>query len=188
MLSRDQAIHLLNAQGRGATWSKHCFAVANSASRLGRLLEGHRVVDLQFLWSAALLHDIGRYVTHDPIMHGVEGYHLLIRLGYEEEAYVCASHILFGLDAAEAEQFGLPAHDFFPRTIEERLVPLVDFLIEGDRPTSLDHRFASLRKRNVRNDLFLDRLDRAHKTAKSFLIQLNQEVGESVEEFLFSQG
>jgi predicted hydrolase (HD superfamily) len=87
MPSRQESINLLDEYGQGAAWTRHC---------------------LPFLWSAALLHDIGRHVTHDPILHGVEGYKLLSKLAHEKEAHVCASHILYGLSAAEAVHVGLP--------------------------------------------------------------------------------
>ena len=184
MLSRDESIGLLTEYGKGAAWVKHCFAVADSASRLGHVIESRYAIDHHYLWSAALLHDIGRCVTHDPIKHGVEGYNLLMKLGHNIEASVCISHILFGLEASEAVQFGLPAHDFILRTIEERLVPLVDLLIEGDHPTTLDSRFSSLRKRYVENGFIMDRLDRAQQTAMSFMIQISEEIGESVEKVI----
>jgi hypothetical protein len=117
-------------------------------------------------------------------MHGVEGHHLLMKLGHNREAFVCVSHILFGLDASEAPQFGLPAHDFTPRTIEEHLVTLVDLMMEGVQPTSLDYRFASLRKRYAKNSFLMDRLDRAQQTAMSFMIKLSEEIGESVEKVI----
>lgn len=186
MLSRDASMRLLAEYGKRAAWVKHCIAVADLASRLGYALESRYAIDWHYLCSAALLHDIGRCVTHDPIMHGVEGHNLLMKLGHEEEAFVCASHILFGLDSLEAAQFGLPAHDFIPRTIEERLVPLVDFMIEGDQPTTLDHRFSSLRKRNAENAFFMDRLDRAQKAAISFMTQISEQIGESIEKVLTS--
>jgi hypothetical protein len=53
-------------------------------------------------------------MTHDPLLHGVEGYKLLSILGHEKEAYICASHILFGLSASEAIHIGLPDHDCPP--------------------------------------------------------------------------
>ena len=117
-------------------------------------------------------------------MHGVEGYNLLMKLGHNREASVCVSHILFGLEASEALQFGLPAHDFIPRTIEERIVTLVDLMIEGDQPTTLDRRFSSLRKRYVENGFLMDRLDRAQQTAMSFMIQISEKIGESVEKVI----
>ncbi len=187
-LSHDEATGIMSAYGRGAAWTRHCFAVADAAARVGAALKCHCAIDQDFLWSAALLHDIGRCVTHDPIGHGVAGYDLLTRLGYESEAYVCASHILFGLEACEAARFGLPARDFVPRTIEERLVPLIDYLIEFDKPTTLDRRFSSLCRRNADNEFFLSRLDRARERAEVFMLQLNAEIGEPIEGIIASQG
>ncbi|MBW1648508.1 MAG: HDIG domain-containing protein [Deltaproteobacteria bacterium] len=187
MLSRQEAIALLSKYARGADWTKHCLAVAEATIKVGHVLAKNRSIDCSFIWSAALLHDIGRYMTHDPLLHGVEGYKLLSMLGHEKEAYVCASHILFGLNAAEARQLGLPNHDFLPRTIEEKLVPLVDYLIEYDQPTTLDRRFSSLRERNCGNTFFVDRLDRAQEIARTFMLQIEDEIGESVERIVAYQ-
>jgi putative nucleotidyltransferase with HDIG domain len=180
MLSRDEATALMIEYGEGLPWTRHCHAVADAAQAVGALLADHHMIDVDSLWSTALLHDIGRYATHDPIMHGVEGYNLLMGLGHEDAAFVCASHIVFGLRANEAAQFGLPSRDFVPRTSMERIVPLVDFLLEGERPTTLEVRFASLRQRNAGNDPFLEMLDRAYSKATSFLAELDSEIGHSV--------
>ncbi len=181
MLTRKESMGLLAEYGREAGWTRHCFAVAEAAARVGDVLAKNRPIGRSFLWSAALLHDIGRYRTHDPLLHGVEGYKLLSKLGFQNEAHVCASHILFGLNAAEASKLGLPARDFFPRTIEEKLVPLVDYLMEYDRPTTLVRRFSSLRKRNDGNAPFLNGLDRAQESARRFMTQIEEIIGESVE-------
>ena len=188
MLTPDKASALLAEYGEGAAWTQHCVAVADAAVRVGARLGPQQAaeVDLEALWSAALLHDIGRYVTHHPILHGLEGYALLMDLGHEEEAYVCASHILFGLHADEAEHFGMPACDFLPRTTAERLVPLVDYLIEVDTPTTLNRRFASLRERNAENAFFLARLDRAQAAARTFMDELEANMGQSVESIVAS--
>jgi uncharacterized protein len=187
MLTRKESITLLAEYGREAHWTKHCFAVADAAAKVGEIVAKKRPIDCSFLWSAALLHDIGRYRTHDPLLHGVEGYKLLSMLNYEKEAYVCASHILFGLNAAEAVHLDLPACDFVPRTIEEKLVPLVDYLIEYDQPTTLDQRFSSLRERNGGNSYFMNRLDRAQESARLFIMQIEEEIGESVERIIKDQ-
>lgn len=187
MLSRQESIDLLSKYGRGADWVKHCLAVAHAAAKIGHVLAKNRSIDCSFLWSAALLHDIGRYMTHDPLFHGVEGYRLMSMLGHEKEAFVCASHILFGLNAAEAVQLGLPDRDFVPCTIEEKLVPLIDYLIEYDQPTTLDRRFSSLRERNCGNTFFLDRLGCAQKKARIFMLQIEDEIGESVERIVACQ-
>ncbi len=187
MITRKDSMGLLAEFGREAGWTRHCFVVADAAARVGDVVAKNRPIDHSFLWSAALLHDIGRYSTHDPLLHGVEGYKLLSKLRHEREAYVCASHILFGLNASEASQLGLPARDFVPRSIEEKLVALVDYLIEYDKPTTLERRFSSLRDRNADNSFFLSRLDRAQQAARRFMTQVEEATGESVEEVVARQ-
>ena len=184
MLGRQNAIDILHEHGRGAAWTGHCFAVAEAAAAIGAFLASQRSIDMAFLWSASLLHDIGRHVTHDPVLHGIEGYKLLSEIGHAEEARVCASHILFGLRAEEAVRFGLPERDFIPRTVEEQLVALVDLLIEFDRPTTLERRFASLRRRNGGNSFFLERLDRAYASAASVKAQIEDDAGEALEQLI----
>lgn len=186
-LTCKESLRLLAEFGREASWTVHCFAVAEAAVRIGDVVARNRPIDCSFLWSTALLHDIGRCITHDPLLHGVEGYNLLSMLKYEKEAYVCAAHILFGLNASEASQLGLPNCDFVPRTIEEKLVPLVDYLIEYDQPTTLDRRFSSLRKRNNGNTFFLTGLDRAQESARQFMKEIEEEISESVERIVACQ-
>jgi uncharacterized protein len=187
MLARQQAIQILAASGPEAQWTRHCHAVADAALRIGCALAAYRAVDLDFLWSAALLHDVGRHVTHDPVLHGAAGYRHLSALGYHAEAHICAAHILFGLNANEAEQVGLPGRDFEPRTVEARLVSLADLLMEFDRPTTLEQRFASLRRRNADSAFFLERLHRAFRKASAFKMQIEQETGQSIERILAAQ-
>ena len=184
MISREESITLLSLYAGGASWSRHCFAVAEAAATVGTTLAARREVNAEFLWSAALLHDIGRHFTHDPVGHGVAGYHLLVRLGHEREAFVCAAHVLFGLDASEARLVGLPDRDFIPLTIEERIVSLVDLLIENDQPTILARRIASLRQRNAGNDFFLSRLERACNRAESTMSEFNGCLDEPVEQIV----
>jgi uncharacterized protein len=181
-LSYDQSIELLKRYADGSSWMNHCIAVSELSTCFANIFKSGYTVNTEFIRSASLLHDIGRYKTHDPIQHGVEGYRLLMSLGYEREAFICASHILFGLKSSEAVQYGLPERDFIPGSFEEKLIPLVDFLVEHDRPVSLTKRFSLLKNRNKNNKMFLSRLERAENTAKSFMEQLNQEFQCSMEE------
>jgi len=101
-MTYEKALEILNEYGGGSAWTQHCLAVSNMAMHLSEVLTQKFVINIEFLRCASLLHDIGRYVSHDPIMHGVEGYNLLKTLNYKEEAFVCASHILYGLSRNEA--------------------------------------------------------------------------------------
>jgi uncharacterized protein len=181
MLFYEEALTLLNSYGRDAAWIRHCRAVARVAERLSGALAPHNCLDTEFLRVGALLHDIGRYKTHDPVMHGVEGYHLLMGLGHEREAFVCASHVFCGMPRAEAMRYGLPEQDFLPRTLEERLVPLIDSVVELDRPTTLEHRMRSIYRRYEGNGPFLARMTQAAATAEGLLLGLKDEFGISLE-------
>jgi len=182
LCSYQGAYSLLNKYGRGASWIKHCLAVSSLATYLSNIFISRYPVNIEFVRTASLLHDIGRFKTHDPILHGVEGYKLLSELGYEAEAFMCASHILFGLNSSEALQYSLPRNDFIPTSFEERLIPLVDFSVEHDRPVLLRERFEHLRHRNGNNNDFLSKLDKAEQKAESLMNQLNDEFNISIEE------
>jgi len=79
-MTYEKALEILNEYGGGSVWTQHCLAVSNMAMHLSEVLTQKFVINIEFLHCASLLHDIGRYVSHDPIMHGVEGYKLLISL------------------------------------------------------------------------------------------------------------
>jgi uncharacterized protein len=189
--SYEEAKAILNKYGNGAPWIKHCLAVSSLATYLSNIFAARHPVNIEFVRTAALLHDIGRFKTHHPIMHGVEGHNLLTELGYANEAFICASHILYGLSSAEAAEYGLPRNDFIPISFEDRLIPLVDFLIEHDRPVLLRERFEHLRHRNINNNEFLSRLDKAEQKAETLMNQLNSQFNISIESLsisFFSQG
>lgn len=182
MLTHEEARSLLYGYAGDASWIRHCTAVSRVAARVGALMTTKCELDLEYLTVGALLHDIGRYKTHDPIMHGVEGYRLLTELGHHREAFICASHLLCGITRDEAVRFGLPDRDFLPRRMEQRLVPMIDSLVEFDRPTTLEQRVLSIYRRYHGNAWFLDRMRRAAETARGFLDELNREYGISLEQ------
>ena len=181
-----EAVNLMSRCGNGAPWIKHCTAVSRFATYLSNIFAARYAINIEFIRTASLLHDIGRYKTHDPILHGVEGYRLLSGLGYLSEAFVCASHVFYGLTSDEALTYGLPEQDFIPRSFEERLIPLVDFLVEHDRAVSLDRRFQTLRLKNRLNRDFLLRLEGAEEKARTFMNQLNSEFNISMEQLAVS--
>ncbi len=182
MLPYDGALRLLYDYGRDAAWTRHCLAVSRVAKRVGDVVAPRYALDTEYLTTGALLHDIGRYKTHDPVMHGVEGYRLLKSLGHHREAFICASHVLCGMPCAEAVRYGLPPQDFLPTTIEERLIPVIDAMVELDRPTTFELRCESIARRYQDNERFLRRFAVAAATAKEFLDQIDADFGISLEQ------
>jgi uncharacterized protein len=105
--------------------------VAAVAVRLAGVLRdrGHEV-DVELVEVGALLHDLGRARTHG-IDHGVVGGEMARGLGLPEALVrVIERHIGAGIPAEEAAAQGLPARDFLPVTLEERLVAYADKLTD----------------------------------------------------------
>lgn len=95
-------------------------------------------MDRQFVEEAAMLHDIGIFLTDAPGIecHGVEPYILHGRLGaelmrsegYPRHARVCERHTGAGITIKEieAQHLPLPHQDFLPETLEEKVVCYAD--------------------------------------------------------------
>ncbi|MDD2961250.1 MAG: HD domain-containing protein [Muribaculaceae bacterium] len=95
-------------------------------------------IDKDFVYEAAMLHDIGIYQTNAPsiycfgsepyLCHGIIGAKLLRAEGLNRHALVCERHIGAGLTAAEIKEQSLPLPmvDYLPQTIEEKLVCYAD--------------------------------------------------------------
>lgn len=94
-------------------------------------------VDKQRVIAGALLHDIGRSITQD-IRHATVGADLLRRDGWDERVVLMVErHTGAGIDLAEATALGLPARDYTPQTLEEKIVAHADNLFSGERRITL---------------------------------------------------
>lgn len=94
--------------------------------------------DLAFIEEAALLHDIGIFLTNAPdlycfgdfpyLAHGYLGSELLSSLGYPEHGLVCERHTGVGLSREEIieKKLPLPHRDFLPETVEEQIIAFAD--------------------------------------------------------------
>lgn len=103
-------------------------------------------IDREFVWNAAMLHDIGIFRCNAPsihchgnepyIRHGIIGGELMRSLGLPDIARVCERHTGSGLSAKEIIEEGLPLphQDFLPETLEEKLICYADkfFSKSGD--------------------------------------------------------
>jgi uncharacterized protein len=133
----------------------------------GRLVAGRalaaaaRVValqpDLGFIRSAAMLHDIGIFLTDSPgldchgsepyIRHGVLGREILDALGYPRHGLVCERHVGVGISAADIRRFNLPLpeRDMLPVSIEEEIICYADkFFSKNGGGASLEKTVAEI--------------------------------------------
>lgn len=102
--------------------------------------------DLDFVYEAAMLHDIGVVRCNAPsihchgtqpyICHGIIGADMLRTVGLPRHALVCERHTGAGLTAADIMRQGLPLphRDFLPESVEEKAICYADkfFSKSGD--------------------------------------------------------
>ena len=138
MFGRKEALRALQEAGCSREVIQHCLAVERISLRFARRIRanGHKL-DLRPVSLGALLHDIGRARTHG-IRHGVEGAKILRGLGLSKFARFAERHLGAGIPAGEARELGLPARDFMPRTLEEKVVTYADKLAMGHRTASYE--------------------------------------------------
>jgi uncharacterized protein len=98
----------------------------------------HLAPDLAFVESAALLHDIGIFLTDSPILdchgcepyirHGILGREILDALGLPRHGLVCERHVGAGVSAEDILRFNLPLppRDMRPVTVEEQIICYAD--------------------------------------------------------------
>lgn len=105
-------------------------------------------IDRQFVWDAAMLHDIGVVECNAPaihchgplpyIQHGVAGAAILKKEGLDTKyCRVCERHTGSGITAAEIRENGtdLPEKDYLPETLEEKLICFSDkFFSKSSHP------------------------------------------------------
>ena len=95
-------------------------------------------LDRPFLEEAALLHDIGVFLTDAPgihchgshpyICHGYLGSELMRQEGYPRHALVCERHTGAGisLQAIQAQKLPIPLREMVPVSLEEQVICFAD--------------------------------------------------------------
>ena len=127
----------------------HSKLVARKAREIARRVpELHP--DLEFIEQAAMLHDIGIFLTCAPrlgcdgdkdyICHGYLGRELLDKERLPRHALVCERHTGVGLTLADIERqnLPLPKRDMVPISIEEQIICFADKFF-SKKPEKLEH-------------------------------------------------
>lgn len=125
---------------------RHCIQILKEAGCSNELIEHCKVVrdvavkiaykanaNIRLVETGALLHDIGRAKTHG-LFHAIEGATIARERNLPEEvALIIERHIGAGLPREIAQSLGLPAKDFVPQTLEEKIVCHADNLIDDNK-------------------------------------------------------
>lgn len=116
---------------------KHSTSVADKAVSLSRR-HPELQLDEDFLYEAAMLHDIGIIKTNAPeiycfgdkpyICHGYLGAEMLRGLDYDRHALVCERHTGAGIskEDVKSRNLPLPLRDFMPLSKEEITICFAD--------------------------------------------------------------
>jgi uncharacterized protein len=116
---------------------EHSFCVADKSLYIAQM---HPEMNLnkQFIYEAAILHDIGIFKTNAPdiycfgeypyICHGYLGSELLKKEGLPLHALVCERHTGVGLSRERivANALPVPERDMLPVSLEEKLICFAD--------------------------------------------------------------
>ncbi len=138
--TRSKTFQILVAHGK---------QVANKALAAARRVPGLQP-DLEFIDTAAMLHDIGIFLTHSPsfgcygkhpyVCHGILGSELLKEKGHPELALVCERHVGAGIRIEDIQRHNLPLpnRDLIPVSIEEQIICYADkfFSKNGNGPVA----------------------------------------------------
>jgi len=131
----EDCIALLRRAGCSDDVVAHCRAVRDLA-----LAYADGIADRDLIEAGALLHDIGRGVTHD-LHHAEAGGAICRAFGLDERIErIVERHIGAGLTADECSLLGLIPRDCMPATLEEKIVAHADNLVKGTRAITMEER------------------------------------------------
>ena len=159
--SPERCVELLKENGCSKAVINHCKAVRDVAVKIAEKTNA----DVTLVEAGALLHDIGRSKTHG-ILHAVEGGRIAKKLGLPNSIVnIIERHIGAGLPKEEAKKLGLPAKDYIPEALEEKIVCHADSLIND------------CRRQNVEKEIERALMD-GHKEYAIRLVSLHNELSD----------
>ncbi len=155
-MDEKEALALLVKCGCSPNVIEHCKTVAEHARKIAVNIrecaekKGQPIdIDMEAVFLGGLLHDIGRSRTHG-INHAVEGTKIAIENGLSDKLVnIIERHIGAGITREDAKLLGLPAKDYLPVTLEEKIVAHADNLVFGSKIGTLNELVASLRKKKL---------------------------------------
>ncbi len=135
----------------------HSEAVAEQAIQIA-INHPELNADINFIKEAAMLHDIGIFLTNAPelgctgeypyICHGYLGRQLIEEEGLPKHALVCERHTGTGISREEilSNNLPLPHRDMIPQTIEEKIICFADKFYSKNRESKQPKTLKQVRK------------------------------------------
>lgn len=123
--NEEECLRIMKEEGANEKILAHVSAVRDLAVKIGE----NANADMDLLRAGALLHDVGRTVTHG-IDHAAKGAEILKERGLSRDVVsIVAKHTGAGITSEEAQSLGLPTGDYIPSTLEEKIVAHADNLV-----------------------------------------------------------
>ncbi len=146
-MNEKEAIALLKKHSRDEKSFKtvlaHSRMVQKTALKLAKIIAKKRKVDLQFIKTGSLLHDIGRFKCPPgpkTIFHGIEGAKILRKENLKRYASLAENHLGAGISKEDIieQNLPLPRKDFVPKSLEEEIITYADLLAEEKGITNIE--------------------------------------------------
>jgi uncharacterized protein len=172
--SPQTALKLLSEVGCSKRVIAHCKAVSALAVKFAKACQSKGLaVDINLVEVGALLHDIGRSKTHG-VDHAVVGVEIARSLNLPDLIIsIIEHHIGGGISADEAKKLDLPVKDYFPTTLEEKLVSYADKLIEGSHAVPIERTIEQFSRTLGEGHPAIDRIIRLHEELFPLIGDLN---------------
>lgn len=145
--SEAAAVSFLVQAGCSKRVIEHCRAVKALAVEIAEACRRRGLkVDVSLVEIGALVHDVGRAVTHG-VEHGVAGADIARNSNMPDKlVHIIERHIGGGITVDEAKRLGLPVKSYVPVSLEERIVAYADKLIEGSMRLPVEVAVEKLRR------------------------------------------
>lgn len=175
MVTEKQAMGLLRKYSKNKkefnAVLRHSKAVQKAALRTAKKIKN---IDLNFIKTASLLHDIGRFKCppgRNSYKHGIAGAKILRKEKLKKHALVAERHLGAGITKKDIieQKLNLPLKDYLPRTKEEKIIANADNLISHDKEVTIKQAIERFR------------MELGEKVAKK-IKKLNDEVNKMIRE------
>lgn len=168
--TRDECLKILKDSSCSEEVIQHILVVTELVLKIAKYFPK---ANLKLLEAGALLHDLGRSKTHN-VDHAVEGSRLARELALPEELInIIERHITAGIKEDDAIELGLPAKDYTPMTIEEKIVAHADNLVENNKRCSISRSVEILTQKG---------LPEVAERVRQLHIELSNEAGIDIDE------
>jgi uncharacterized protein len=148
-MDEKKAVELLKKYSSGKEAFEKVLGHSKAVQKLAleiasKIAKNGTAVDMEFIRDACILHDIGRFTYPpgpDSVKHGVAGADILRKEGVNEQyALVCERHLGSGISRKDVEKqkIPIPAKDYLPKSVEEKIISYADNLLWGDRRVSVE--------------------------------------------------